>query len=594
MIMKQYISYLLLIPILLLGSACGRKENPEQTPVASLTGIYHVGIDDSGEVFEVSAGKGKTVLLRACANEGEVSDLFLTITFKADPAAAEAYNAAHGTSYVMCPGSAYEFTTPEAMMPRYGRSSSSAKVKISTTGLEDGVTYILPLTIDKISGTDKWKLAENPAAFLFFKKAYVSPDAGSGTKEDPYNLYTAKDLQGMKNLLVEKKVTYFQLKNDIDMSEVTNWEPLNWESPYELGIDFNGNGFTISNFYCEYVEYPSFFGILNGKCYNVNFADAKVLVKNDARSGILAGYCGLQDATKGIRGDCEYVHIQGELDHSASTKYGAGGFFGFMGTGSLRRCSADVVIKSTRNNVGGLFGYCGKVVEVEDCWTSGTIIGGQRVGGIGGGTVGDDDPTVPITIRNCYTTAKVLGSFGIGGIGGYFCMAKATPKDVDPGNVIENCIAWNEEIRANSSVTAAGEPNPGDLSHYSCGAIIGYSAIRNTYTNCLRNPAMKYNENIFFDYSDAFSLYDQENVSPGSPLAPKAVDGANYNYPYHGKAAPAGKTLSEVAKSLGWSSVVWDFSGDVPTLKKPSGSGDDDSDNPAGQLPDFDENEFYK
>lgn len=596
MIMKQYISYLLLLPALLLGSACSRKENPEQTPIATLTGTYYVGADEASEVIELTPGRSKTLMVRAYADEGQVSDVPVNLSFKADPDAVDTYNQAHGTSYVMSPGSAYEFTVGEVMMPRYGRASSSAKLKLSASGLEEGVTYILPLTIGKVTGTDKWALSEAPQAYILFKQAHVAPNAGSGTKEDPYNLYTAEDLSKMSELLVEKKTVYFRLQEDIDMAGITTWTPLNWASPYELAIDFDGNGHTISNFFCDYAEYPSFFGVLNGKCYDVTFTNAKVVVYN-ARSGILAGYCGLQDASKGIRGDCERVHIQGELDHTASSKYGAGGFFGFMGTGSLHACSADVVIKSKLNNVGGLFGYCGKVVEVTDCWTSGTIIGSQRVGGIGGGTVGDDDPTIPIHIANCYSTAKVRGSFGIGGIGGYFCMAKATPKDVDPGNVIENCIAWNEEIRANSSYKddgSVGEPNPGDLSHYSCGAIIGYSAIRNTYTNCLRNPAMKYNENIFFDYSDAFSLYDQENVSPGSPLAPKAVDGANYNYPYHGKAAPAGKTLSEVAKSLGWSSVVWDFSGDVPTLKKPSGSGDDDSDNPAGQLPDFDENEFYK
>jgi hypothetical protein len=40
-----------------------------------------------------------------------------------------------------------------------------------------------------------------------------------------------------------------------------------------------------------------------------------------------------------------------------------------------------------------------------------------------------------------------------------------------------------------------------------------------------------------------------------------------YATAYHGKAAPAGKTLSQVAKDLGWSTDIWDFSGDTPKLK---------------------------
>ena len=58
-----------------------------------------------------------------------------------------------------------------------------------------------------------------------------------------------------------------------------------------------------------------------------------------------------------------------------------------------------------------------------------------------------------------------------------------------------------------------------------------------------------------------------------------------------GKAAPAGKTLSEVAKGLGWSTSIWDFSGEVPVLKAKTGGSDSSDAN--GQLPDFDENEFY-
>ena len=165
----------------------------------------------------------------------------------------------------------------------------------------------------------------------------------------------------------------------------------------------------------------------------------------------------------------------------------------------------------------------------------------------------------------------------------------------DPKNHIENCIAWNEEIRANSSYKedgSVGNPTPNDKSHYSCGAIIGWTAIRNTLQGCLRHPDMKYNENIFFDYTDAFSLYNQADVSPGSPLVVVAVEGANYNYPYHGKAAPAGKTLSQVAKSLGWSQKVWDFSGDFPTLRPKSDSSEEEEPDPSGQLPDFYENEF--
>ena len=602
--MKKYIVHFLMLTLAVAAVSCTKNEG-EQQPVAQMKGMFYASSLSGNEIIEITPGKTKTIGIQAKADtlNGSVSDIKLTIALKGEADAVASYNQAHGTNYPACPGSAYEFVTNEVMMPRYGVTSTSAKLRLSTAGLEDDQIYLLPVVIDKVTETENWELSPSPYAFVLLKKAYVAPNAGNGTKEDPFNIYSVADMQAMREKLEEGKMVYFRLQADIDMTGVS-WIPLNFSSPYGMMIDFDGNNHVIDNFYCEFSEYPSFFGVLNGKCHDVTFTHAKVNVQSDVRTGILAGYCGLQDATKGVRGDCERVHIQGELDHTLSTKYGAGGFFGFMGTGSLRACSADVVIKSKLNNVGGLFGYCGKVVEVEDCWTSGTIIGNQRVGGIAGGTVGDDDPSVPIRIVNCYTTANVYGAFGIGGIGGYFnkATANADPghanscKNTHPGNIIEGCIAWNEEIRANGAwgdEYTPGEPKAGDLSHYSCGAILGYTSCNNTLSKCLRNPAMKYDEAIFFDYSDAFSLYDQPDASASAPLNLVEVAGANHNYPYHGKAAPAGKTLSQVAKSLGWSESVWDFSGDIPVLKKRT-SGEDNPDvNTGGQLPDFDENEFY-
>jgi hypothetical protein len=71
------------------------------------------------------------------------------------------------------------------------------------------------------------------------------------------------------------------------------------------------------------------------------------------------------------------------------------------------------------------------------------------------------------------------------------------------------------------------------------------------------------------------------------------VDGAAYNFPYHGIAAEAGKTLSDVAKGLGWSADIWDFSGAVPTLKANATVVPEDDAHGNGQLPGYGENDIY-
>ena len=586
--MKKIFSYFLLITALLLAFACEKKEN-EQQPVATMTGTYYVGVDVEEKVFEVAPGKSKTIMVRALADEGQVSDLTVNISFKADPDAVAAYNSAHSTDYVMCPGSAYEFTVVEAMMPRYGRASSSARLKLSASGLEDDTIYILPLTIDKVTGTDKWELAAKPQAYLLFKKTFVAPDAGKGTPEEPYNLYTAADVVAMTDLLVEKKMTYFRLQADIDMSGVENWVPLNYKSPYDYLIDFDGNGHTIDNFKCTFSSYPSFFGVLYGNCYDVTFTNAYIECDAASGCGILGGYGGTGDH------HCEVnrVHVHGKVILNGN-KTGVGGMFGCLANGNISASSSDVDVYSTKNYVGGLVGYCKNTPDgnhITDCWTGGSVRGDQRVGGIAGGINGDGDEII-----NCYSVAKLYimvegekeyaATRSVGGIVAHANQDKADQNTTrTPGNVVQGCIAWQDEIKTRTYLGATLDGND----FYSSGAIVAFGATQNTYANCYRRPDLD-----FRDYSDLFLLYNQENTSPASPLVVKAVEGNTHNFPYHGKAAPAGKTVSQLAKSLGWSASIWDLSGDLPVLKgKPEGPDEPEEPDPSGQLPDYDENELY-
>ena len=589
--MKKIFSYFLFIPVLLLAAACDQKE---KEPVAQMTGTYYVGVDVTEEVFEVAPNKSRVISVKALADEDQVSDLVVNISFKADPEAVEAYNTVHGTSYVMCPGSAFEFTVVEAMMPRYGRASTSAKLKLNSSSLDDSKTYILPVTIDKVTGTDKWELAEKPHAYIIFKKTYIAPSAGSGTAEDPYNLYTAEDVEAMADLLVEKKMIYFRLQNDIDMSGVASWVPLNYNSPYDYLIDFDGNGHTIDNFKCTFSSYPSFFGVLYGNCHDVTFTNANIVCDGASGCGILGGYGGTGDH------HCEVnrVHVHGSVRLNGN-KTGVGGMFGCLANGNIDASSADVDVYSTKNYVGGLVGYCKNTAagnHITNCWTGGSVRGEQRVGGIAGGINGDGDEII-----NCYSVTKLYimvegekeyaATRSVGGIVAHANQDKADQNTTrTPGNVVQGCIAWQDELKTRTYLPEGINPDPNvDQDWYSSGAIVAFGATQNTYMNCYRKPDL-----VFRDYVDAFLLYDQDNTSPASPLVVKPVALNTHNFPYHGKAAPAGKTVSQLAKSLGWSTSIWDLSGDLPVLKgKSEGPVEPEEPDPNGQLPDYDENELY-
>ena len=556
--------------------SCTEKENGGVSggqTVATMKGMYYAEVISDEDVIEINTGKTKTVGVRAIADtlNGSVSDIKLTLSFKGDAAAVAAYNKANNTNYTACPGSAYEFVTNEVMMPRYGVTSSTAKLKLSTAGLEDGVTYVLPVVIDSVVETDNWELSAKPYAYVVLKIAYVAPNAGSGTKEDPYNLYTVEDLLAMGGKLEEGKQVFFRLQADIDMKDVS-WQPLNFASPYKLGIDFDGNGHTIDNFSCDFASYPSFFGVLNGSCHDVTFTNAVIESEVGGATGIVGSYCG----TSGIPAEAHRVHVQGRVTSPGGNKNGTGGLFGRICEATITACSADVEIESGEDYVGGLFGYDSGVSHVSDCWTTGKVKAGSKVGGIGGGFI-----KAGSTMYNCYSTMDVDGSFQAAGILGHANLDQKNGNDTnDPGNHIECCIAWNPSVAATASDGAE---------HYSSGIIVGFTALKNYLVDCYHKTSFSFAESAK-NAELGYAAYDQQNAGPGSPL----VHGANtYDFAYHGKTAAATATVTSLAKSLGWSSSIWDFSGEYPVIKKSSGSAEDEDAEPAGQLPDFDENEFY-
>ena len=557
--MKRITSYLLLLSFALAFTACREKEQPT---VAQMKGVFYAGAPGLEEVIEIVPGKSKTVDLQAYADQ--VSDIVLNLTLKVDPDGAAAYNGAHGTDYPMCPGSAYEFTTNKVLMPRYGKASTSAKLKLTAV-------YVVPVNIDEVIGTDNWERSSSPYAYVLVKRAYVAPDAGTGTKNDPYNIYNTADLLKMSELLVPGTKIYFRLKADIDMTGI-DWVPLNFASPYENLIDFDGNGHTISNFTSTFANYPSFFGVLYGSCHDVTFTNAVIESAVGGATGIIASYCG----TTNMPGEAHRVHVQGRVTSPGGNKNGTGGLFGRIWGANITACSADVEIESGEDYVGGIFGYDTGASTVSDCWTKGHVKAGSKVGGIGGGFIKADSE-----MYNCFSLMTVEGSFQYAGILGHANLdAKGNNTTNTPNNHIEGCIAWNDEIK--SRATDGAE-------HYSSGVIVGFTATQNYLAKCFRKADIAFSE-CPVNAELGYVVTNQGNAGPGAPL----VVGTNtYDFAYHGLAAPADATVTSLARSLGWSDTVWDFSTPIPTLKAGTGGGGDETVNAGGQLPDYPEHDFF-
>lgn len=309
-------------------------------------------------------------------------------------------------------------------------------------------------------------------------------------------------------------------------------------------------------------------GGLVGWCYGGTFigchAEGVITAGKQTASSAIS-YCGGlvgHISTDGTFADCWF---KGDLNAAGNI---AGGIVGQInaGTGDIRRCWFEGNIKCLTTGAGIVSRLRDKEnVIISDCYSKGSITGTSYIAGICA------DVYKGNIIHNCYSTMSVTGTYGIGGLVARASNASGSSVLMGGQNfniTVENCIAWNSSIKT----TTSGGESP--ATHYPAGAVVGYTAEKNTLQNNWRNPQMEFNyfpEGVSgaYTYNGYNDLYDQSNVDASHPLYRKFTDPAKdkYYFPYNGKAVPQETTVSDLAKILGWDESVWNFSGALPELK---------------------------
>ena len=246
---------------------------------------------------------------------------------------------------------------------------------------------------------------------------------GAGTESDPYRLSATRDLLAMKAALVKGQMTYFKLMNDIDMSSIENWDPLNPKDPYDLGIVFDGGGHSLKNLKSKGKTYSSFFGVLYGKCYNVKFVDAEIVSASNSGAGIIGGYIG----TKNIPAIVSGVEASGTVTCNGKGQ-SVGGLGGNAREATIENCTVNVTVSNpmgdgvNRTATGGVVGKTmGSAVKIKNCVVRGIVeitkgVNNTYTGGIVGWQV---DAGAEITGCEVYATVKSAGE-RVGGIVGHY------------------------------------------------------------------------------------------------------------------------------------------------------------------------------
>lgn len=359
-----------------------------------------------------------------------------------------------------------------------------------------------------------------------------------------------------------------------------------------VGVAENG-AFTISNCHVldgTVVVGQSTAGGFAGQIKSGTVEDCSAIVDMRSRGGNAGGFVGAITGGTVLR--CSSA---GSLSQIENTNNVFGGFAGYVNGVDITKCSSTVNITVARNYIGGLIGDLQTANTVSQCFYNGTISGPTNFKGGLIGTVA----AVAAVITNCYTAGEMVGSSGTqvyggivgelktgasvtncystmdfshggratGGIVGRACSA-GWAVNSESGNTISKCIAWNPNITYDGTASASA----------SSGAVIGYTSFKNILNNCYRRYDMAYkNSNTAVGTTCQTSMVDQidcdgtnwainGNRPAGGTPAGTSAD-AQYQAPYYGIAAASTATVSSLAQTLGWSSDVWDFTGDLPTLK---------------------------
>lgn len=304
------------------------------------------------------------------------------------------------------------------LMSSWTEASIETGTELTLTVKAEGVLITKSFTIEK-----SVNLAGGHLNTIRLNAENWNTIEGFGTESDPYKLSTTRNLLAMKAALVKGQMTYFKLMNDIDMSSIENWDPLNPDEPYDLGIVFDGGGHSLKNLKSKEKHYSSFFGVLYGKCHNVKFVDAEIVSASNSGAGIIGGYIG----TGGKPAIVSEVEASGIITCNGKGQ-SVGGLGGNAREATIENCTVNVTVSnpmgdgSNRTATGGIVGKTiDSAVKIKNCIVRGVV---EITKGINntytGGIVGWQSAAgAEITGCEVYATVKSAGE-RVGGIVGHY------------------------------------------------------------------------------------------------------------------------------------------------------------------------------
>ena len=421
------------------------------------------------------------------------------------------------TDWTILDTESFPYKPAQCAPPTFNGKYTAGTTTISGNSVEGGTVYVMTggKTYSATVENHKWTVTVDPLLSGETVKAYATITdkvqsysvtsivgyAGSGTEEDPYQIYTASDLANINSY------SYYKLMNDIDLSDYINannpaegWQPIGFTGGGTMK-QLDGDGHLIKGLWFSRGSNQNCGLVSNIENATVKNLRIKIASGKECKGGQCTGIavgkaanCALEnivvegtvrgaDYVGGVIGKAEsttVTNVTAKATKVTGTNY-VGGIAGKINA-DVTQCAAEATITGS-DYVGGIAGDI--QANATQCSAEATIKGGDHIGGIAGQATGnislstskgDVATTDTINCRaggivgviygnltNCFSVANVKGGIYAGGVAGY--SYGATDKCYASGNIastnfgagvvgyldgakasVNNCFAINNRI----------------------------------------------------------------------------------------------------------------------------------------------------
>ena len=221
--------------------------------------------------------------------------------------------------------------------------------------------------------------------------AWAAYSGGTGTKDDPYLIANANDLNKLAHHLNYGATGYFDDKYfvqtaDIDCNGYTyydTWEPIGKDADHKFGGHYDGGGYTISGLTITTDgEYAGLFGYIKGGTYhgsvtNTSIAEVHgVVLVNPTVTVTATSSTQYAGAVVGLANECARLYdntvIGGTVTYTGGSNYNtnnsyAGGLIGCYPNSNLAKFSGNKVSGTTVSGGGICGGLVGSYSSYSNC-----------------------------------------------------------------------------------------------------------------------------------------------------------------------------------------------------------------------------------